>query len=162
MRSRPRSSTLDLRGDKGAGTVQADKRQLGRALGNMLDNAIAATPEGGRILVALSRTKAGRADRHLGQRPRHEAERAGPRARRLSRQRPTASPDARRSGLGLPLARQLIEAHGGKLELQSEQGAGTTVDDRRCHDRSTCPTLPRWRPSARALPRGCDRAMWWR
>ena len=32
--------TLDLRGDKGAGTVQADTRQLGRAIGNMLDNAI--------------------------------------------------------------------------------------------------------------------------
>jgi len=36
-------------------------------------------------------------------------------------------PDARRSGLGLPLARQLIEAHGGRLELQSEPGVGTTA-----------------------------------
>ena len=36
-------------------------------------------------------------------------------------------PDARRTGLGLPLARQLIEAHGGRLELQSEPGAGTTA-----------------------------------
>ena len=31
------------------------------------------------------------------------------------------------AGLGLPLARQLIEAHGGKLEMQSEKGAGTTA-----------------------------------
>ena len=30
-------------------------------------------------------------------------------------------------GLGLPLARQLIEAHGGRLDIQSEKGAGTTV-----------------------------------
>jgi len=30
-------------------------------------------------------------------------------------------------GLGLPLARQLIEAHGGRLEIQSEKGAGTTA-----------------------------------
>jgi signal transduction histidine kinase len=35
--------------------------------------------------------------------------------------------DSRRSGLGLPLARQLIEAHGGRLELQSEPGVGTTA-----------------------------------
>src|SRR4029079_13792237 len=51
--------TADLRRDKGAGTAKADKRQLGRAVGNLLDNAIAATPQGGRILVALSRVKKG-------------------------------------------------------------------------------------------------------
>ena len=33
----------------------------------------------------------------------------------------------RRQGLGLPLARQLIEGHGGKLELLSEEGQGTTA-----------------------------------
>ncbi len=33
----------------------------------------------------------------------------------------------RRQGLGLPLARQLVEAHGGKLSLLSEKGMGTTV-----------------------------------
>ncbi len=55
-----KGQTLDLRGDRGAGSVNADPRQLGRALGNLLDNAIRATPEGGRILVALSRRKAGR------------------------------------------------------------------------------------------------------
>jgi signal transduction histidine kinase len=30
-------------------------------------------------------------------------------------------------GLGLPLARQFIEAHGGTIELVSEPGEGTTV-----------------------------------
>ena len=35
--------------------------------------------------------------------------------------------EMRRAGLGLPLARQLVEAHGGKLEMQSEKGVGTTV-----------------------------------
>jgi PAS domain S-box-containing protein len=49
--------TLDLRGDRSAGAVQADKRRLGRAIGNLLDNAIAATPRRGRILVALSRQR---------------------------------------------------------------------------------------------------------
>jgi signal transduction histidine kinase len=32
-----------------------------------------------------------------------------------------------RSGLGIPLARQMIEAHGGSLEITSEEGAGTTA-----------------------------------
>jgi signal transduction histidine kinase len=30
-------------------------------------------------------------------------------------------------GLGLPLTRQFIEAHGGKIELESKKGKGTTV-----------------------------------
>jgi signal transduction histidine kinase len=31
------------------------------------------------------------------------------------------------SGLGLPLCREIIEAHGGKISLQPRAGGGTTV-----------------------------------
>ena len=50
-----------LLGDKGAGKVQADRRRLARAIGHLVDNAIAATPKGGRILVELARLKSGKA-----------------------------------------------------------------------------------------------------
>jgi signal transduction histidine kinase len=33
----------------------------------------------------------------------------------------------RRTGLGIPLARQLIAAHDGTLEIVSRKGAGTTA-----------------------------------
>lgn len=117
--------TLDLRGDKSAGHVQADRRQLSRAIGNLLDNAITATPDGGRILVALSRRKSGAriviSDNGKGMRPSELA-------RALDGYRlPGSESKEGKRGLGLPLARQLIEAHGGRLEIQSEKGAGTTA-----------------------------------
>jgi len=118
--------TLDLRGDKGAGIVMADKRQLGRALGNILDNAIRATPAKGRILVALSRRKQGAriviSDNGEGMKPSELA-----RALDGYRIGADGKPESRRGGLGLPLARQLIEGHGGRLDMTSERGAGTTA-----------------------------------
>ena len=118
--------TLDLRGDKSAGSIMGDTRQLSRAVGNILDNAIGATGEKGRVLVALSRRKNGVrivvSDNGAGMKP-SELARALDGYRRGG---VAGSPDGKR-GLGLPLARQLIEAHGGKLEIQSEKGVGTTA-----------------------------------
>ena len=45
--------TLDLRADKSAGRMTGDRRRLGRAIGHLIDNAIAATPRGGRVLLEL-------------------------------------------------------------------------------------------------------------
>lgn len=122
-----RKLTLDLRGDRSAGTVMADPRQLARALGNLLDNAISATPEGGRLLVQLARRKQGAriviSDNGQGMKP-SELARALDGYRLGSDGKPE---DSRRGGLGLPLARQLIEAHGGRLDMQSEKGSGTTA-----------------------------------
>jgi K+-sensing histidine kinase KdpD len=95
-----RKLTVDLRGDKGAGSVQADKRQLGRALGNLLDNAIAAVPEGGRVLVALSRQKKGAriviSDNGPGMKPSELSRRWRPVARLAERHLP--NPAAGRRG----------------------------------------------------------------
>ena len=125
-RIREAGLTLDLRGDKGAGRIAGDRRRLGRALGHVLDNAIAATPPGGRILVELSRgKKAARiviSDNGPGMDP-------AALARALDGMKLSADGKAmeRRQGVGLPLARQLVEAHGGKLELLSEPGQGTAA-----------------------------------
>ena len=125
-----RGLTLELRGDKGAGQVRGDPRRLARALGHLIDNAIAATPEKGAIRIDLTRRRVAKrdlaritiADTGVGMD-------APALARALEGTKLANDGKAvdRRQGLGLPLARQLIEAHGGTLELQSRPGKGTTA-----------------------------------
>src|SRR5690606_3816162 len=140
----------------------ADARQLGRAIGNLIDNAIAATPRDGRILVALSRRKQGAriviSDNGAGMKPSEMA-----RALDGYRIGTDGKPEGRRGGLGLPLARQLIEAHGGRLDIQSEKGTGTTVTitlPLRClRSSSNYPILLPWGLSASGSLHGCDPGM---
>ena len=117
--------SLDLRGSQTA-KLEADPRQLGRAVGHLLDNAIEATPKGGKLLVDLSRKKDGVriivSDNGRGM----TAEEL---SRAMDGLRPSSDGEGleRRQGLGIPLARQLTELHGGSLEIQSKRGVGTTA-----------------------------------
>jgi signal transduction histidine kinase len=129
-RIRDAGLTLDLRGDKSAGVISGDRRRLGRAIGHLVDNAIAATPSGGRILVDLSRQRVGGKDvARIVVSDNGPGMDAAARARALDGLKLSADGKTveRRQGLGLPLARQLIEAHGGTLELFSEPGQGTAA-----------------------------------
>ena len=125
-RIRDAGLTLDLRGDKGAGRISGDRRRLARALGHVLDNSIAATPADGRILVELSRNKSGARVVISDNGPGMDSATL---ARALDGHKISADGKAveRRQGLGLPLARQLVEAHGGTLQLLSEPGQGTAA-----------------------------------
>lgn len=117
--------TLDLRGGQSL-SLSADPRQLGRAIGQLLDNAIAACNDGGRVLVDLSKHDGGIriviSDNGRGM---DEAELA--RALDGMRDRGGSEGALRRQGLGLPLAQQLIEAHGGRFDIHSQKGLGTSV-----------------------------------
>ncbi|WP_427969633.1 ATP-binding protein [Altererythrobacter sp.] len=116
--------SLDLRGNPG-GAIEGDKRQLGRVIGNLVDNAIAATPEGGKILVDVAKGKNGA---RIVISDNGEGMSADELARAVGGLSELADGKLeKRQGLGIPLARQLIEAHGGTLTMQSEKGAGTTA-----------------------------------
>lgn len=108
------------------GAIKGDARRLREAIDHLLDNGIAYTPRGGRLLlhadgdgevasivisdngpgmdVAQQAAALDRFSRIMGQRDGEEA-----------------------LGLGLPLAKQFIEAHGGSFSLVSEPGAGTLI-----------------------------------
>ena len=96
-------------------------------LGHLINNAIAATPEGGRILLMLSRehnkdrtwTRIVVSDNGRGMDSATLA--------RALEGLDTGDAGLRRQGIGLPLARRIIESHGGSLEIVSEPGAGTAA-----------------------------------
>jgi signal transduction histidine kinase len=107
------------------GNVSGDARRIGQAVSHLIDNAVRYVGEGGRVLVHGDGTvKTARiivSDNGPGIESKLQARLFDPFAR-FGRD---GSADAK--GLGLPLVRQFIEAHGGSVSLVSEPGEGTVV-----------------------------------
>jgi two-component system cell cycle sensor histidine kinase PleC len=109
-------------------TIEADHRGLKQVVLNLLSNAVKFTPEGGDIVVALSREDDDRVrvavtDTGIG----IAAEDLGRLARPFEQVEGQHSKTTQGTGLGLALTKSLIELHGGTLTLESEPGRGTTV-----------------------------------
>jgi signal transduction histidine kinase len=126
-RARQKGQALDSSIAPSAGFVVGDARRLRDSIEHVLGNAIAYTDEGGRIalkaegdetqaVIRITDNGSGIAKGDLATvfNRFHRASEAGVRS------------DAA-LGLGLPLTRQFIEAHGGTVDLQSKKGKGTTV-----------------------------------
>lgn len=108
-------------------TVRGDEASLSRVLINLLDNAARYTPEGGRIEIEGHRED-GRAvlrvcDTGLGI-PSEDVPRVFDRFYRVAAARDRESGG---TGLGLPIVKSIVRAHGGEVSLESELGRGTTV-----------------------------------
>jgi PAS domain S-box-containing protein len=122
-----RPVTLALHADPCLGTASVDPLQMERALGNLISNAIKFTAPGG--LVELRSRRSGNdlaftvADNGIGI-PVAEQEKLFTRFFRSSIANRMA---VQGSGLGLVIAKAIVEEHGGTIALTSAQGEGTTV-----------------------------------
>jgi len=109
-----------------AGTMTGDARRIRQAIEHLLRHAVSGTPDKGRVLLHVdgSTTKARIivSDDGPGMGPEAIA-RAFDRFAQVGISRS----GERALGLGLPLARQFVEAHGGTIDLISEKGEGTLV-----------------------------------
>ena len=107
--------------------VYADSRALTQILLNLLSNAVKFTPAGGTVLVRAAAI-AGGIRFIVSDTGRGIAQSDIPRLAHAFEQ---VSNDAELSkqgtGLGLALVRSLAELHGGKIEIESELGQGTSV-----------------------------------
>jgi signal transduction histidine kinase len=113
--------------DPSLGSITGDRRRLSQALGNILENAFSYTGAGGRVLLhGIGDGEAAEitvSDNGAGIAPADQARVFD----RFYRAMVAGEGRGEALGLGLPLARQFVEAHGGTVELQSELGVGTTV-----------------------------------
>jgi signal transduction histidine kinase len=108
----------------GLSTITGDRRRLRQSLDNVLKNAFAYTPDGGRVLL---RAAGNRREAEITISDNGRGIAPADQARVFDRFHRTAEGGDAALGLGLPLARQFVEAHGGTIELLSEVGQGTTV-----------------------------------
>ena len=112
--------------------VHADPKRIGQVLNNLISNAIKFTPsEGGRITLVV-RTEGGGgfangfavvsvADTGQGIDP-DELDRVFERYTQTTTQ---ATAGEHGSGLGLSIAKKLIEQHGGQIWVESKKGLGS-------------------------------------
>jgi len=107
--------------------VEADPALLDRAVGNVVDNAIKYGAGGDEITLSASAGPDGWVDLAVSDcGPGIPQERLTQLFDRFYRGKPDRQ-KARGSGLGLPIAKAIIESHEGKIYFRSEPGKGTTV-----------------------------------
>ena len=104
-----------------------DERRIGRALGNLLDNAVKYSPEGGLIRVEVLRDPQTQSailsvhDHGIGIRQ-ADLDRIFQRFERGS----NVLRGMGGTGIGLASARHIVESHGGTIEVSSEPGQGSS------------------------------------
>jgi two-component system heavy metal sensor histidine kinase CusS len=107
--------------------VEVDRTLFQRAVGNLVENALAHTPRGGRVTLGAARENGGLrievADTGCGI-PAEHLPRVFDRFYRVDGSRTAATGGM---GLGLAIVKGIAELHGGKAEIASEPGKGTRV-----------------------------------
>ncbi|MFB3880466.1 MAG: response regulator [Armatimonadota bacterium] len=106
--------------------IEADRDEMGRLFANLIDNAVKYNREGGSATVAARRNggyvEVEVRDTGVGI-PRGAMERLG---EAFYRVKTSATMQITGTGLGLSICKQIVDAHHGHLEIESEEGKGST------------------------------------
>jgi len=126
MKANARGITLHCTGTRGLSAL-GDEDLLVTALRNLLENAVAYSPERTRVLVCLKRAGDGTAelsvtDQGIGI-PGRDLERIFERFYRVD---PARSRATGGTGLGLAIVKHVMAAHNGRVTVRSVEGAGST------------------------------------
>ncbi len=123
--ARGKNITLSMDVAEGLPEIEADGRRIEQVVANLLDNALNHTPSGGTVTVAVSADKDGVlvsvADTGEG----IPAEHLPYIFERFYKVDDARSRKTGGAGLGLAIAKQMVELHGGKIWVESEVGKGS-------------------------------------
>ena len=108
--------------------LMCDRRAINQISINLLNNAIKYTPRGGTVTLAAKIEPDGQlsisvSDNGPGIPPHEQQQLMGA----FTRGALATKQAIEGAGLGLPIVRGLLEAHGGKLQIKSEMGKGTII-----------------------------------
>ncbi|HPR35685.1 MAG TPA: ATP-binding protein [Anaerolineaceae bacterium] len=128
LQAEQKGITLAVRAAGGLPILYGDEGRLMQVLENLVANAIRHTPNGGEINLGVSEAKNSTllfsvADSGEGI-PAEELPLIFERFHRVDKSRHA---DSNQSGLGLAIARAIVEAHGGRIWAESKPGKGTTI-----------------------------------
>ncbi len=117
---------ISLETDPATPWVEMDGTRIAQVVGNLLENAIIHTPEGGSISISAgplngNQVQVSVTDTGLG----IAADDLPRLFDRFYRADPSRSRSTGGVGLGLTIAKQLVEAHGGSIEVESSPQGGT-------------------------------------
>jgi heavy metal sensor kinase len=112
---------------EGGTAVLGDQTRLTQLVVNLVDNALAHTPEGGSVELRASREK-GHVVLHVADTGSGIAPEDLPHVfQRFFRAQPDRGRNRGGAGLGLALCQSIAQAHGGEIHVESEPGQGTRV-----------------------------------
>lgn len=122
---------LQFSWEEGLPTIPLDRHRFHQALLNLLNNAVKFTPEGKTITVTVKMTDLSTPSPNLwisvsdmGEGiPEEELERIFD---KFYQSRFPSASNKKGTGLGLPIARHIVEGHGGKIWAESQVGKGST------------------------------------
>ena len=117
--------SLEGRAEPGLDQVNMDTQRIGRVLNNLIANAIRHTPSGGRVEV-LARCSGAGAEVTVADSGEGIASEDLPHLfERFFRAEKSRSRTTGGSGLGLAVARGIVQAHGGEIRVESKRGHGS-------------------------------------
>jgi two-component system phosphate regulon sensor histidine kinase PhoR len=126
VQSSTEQHTISLQIQASNANVVADRARIAQVVGNILDNAVKYSPYGGQVMVRLKQQddyyQVSISDQGLGVSPElfdHIFE-------RFYRVHNTATQQLSGIGLGLYVAKAIIDRHGGRIWLERNEGMGST------------------------------------